>query len=276
MWSCNVGNNNNNVNESKENERRSLKVEVAKVHHHHHDDHHLLDHHHHYHLLDHHHQDHPRSPPRLPPHSQSPPLPPSRSPPPAPSPPSFDEFLFVQTWPPAFCKVRNTRCINPVPNEFKIHGLWPNKKNSNLEDCTVGEDFDSTKIKKLRRQLELAWPSLKNGFPGDVIGENNKFWSEEWKKHGKCSMIGLTNYFKLALKIYNDINPNLIYILKKAGIKPLLKGVDREIISNAIRAHLNVIPQIRCVLIDNLYYLYEIRVCLTATMKPKFKDCQLE
>ncbi|RHN76556.1 putative ribonuclease T(2) [Medicago truncatula] len=106
--------------------------------------------------------------------------------------------------------------------------------------------------------------------------DNLRFWGEQWVKHGTCSvsMLDQYEYFSLALKLYNGIN--LREMLRKESVIPRGTLVARQAIFDAIRKHMKCKPQIRCQEIQNQYYLYEIRFCLTASKDPKFIDCNTE
>jgi ribonuclease T2 len=128
-------------------------------------------------------------------------------------------------------------------------------------------------------QLNKDWPSLEvrdNLNPPVPRIDNLRFWGEQWVKHGTCSypMLDQYEYFSLALKLYNGIN--LREMLRKESIIPRGTAVPRQAILDAIKKHMNCKPQIRCQEIQNQDYLYEIRLCLTASKDPTFIDCHTD
>ncbi|CAL5212227.1 unnamed protein product [Lathyrus oleraceus] len=210
----------------------------------------------------------PPSPPPPPPPSPSPPPPPP-SPPPPPPPLSFDHFVLSQTWPPTYCKIKNNKCVSPEPLKFVIHGLWPSKKDTLIQDCDE-KIIDVNDLEPLMEELNEDWPAL---FENDNQTEANiQLWVDQWNGHGTCSveLFEFVPYFEETLNVYhrnsikdilieNDINPG--------GTFP------KEIILNAIHTHISFMPQLRCKRINDTDYLFEIRLCLTASVELEYKDC---
>jgi len=96
---------------------------------------------------------------------------------------------------------------------------------------------------------------------------NCKLRLDEWAAHGTCSFkyFNFFQYFDMSIKIYERIKIN--DILQKEGIKPGGKYRKYDIL-NAIARNIQFRPQIRCEEFQNLSYLLEVRICLTAS-----KDC---
>ncbi|XP_058759363.1 ribonuclease 3-like [Vicia villosa] len=197
-----------------------------------------------------------------------------RSPPPPaspPPPPSFDHFKLALTWPQTFCKIEN--CFYPLPQKFVIHGLWPNKVgDTDIRDCQVGKEEKTQKLNTIRKTLEKDWPSLIKDRHGNQNWANDVLWLKQWNSHGTCSiqMFEFLSYFEETLKVYNRYN--IKDILEKSNIKPGEVFKQKEYI-DALKKHINFTPQIRCEEIDHLYYLSEIRFCLTASKNLEYQDC---
>nr|XP_012572983.1 ribonuclease DdI-like [Cicer arietinum] len=189
--------------------------------------------------------------------------PPLRLSPPPPYVPTFDHFVLAETWPATFCKIK--RCVNPMPINFTIHGLWPNNRNSQPRNCQTIQKLDWNIMAGLKNQLNKDWPSLIKG------SHNIVFWNEQWTVHGTCSLLDPYEYFYQTLKIYNK--HNIRHILRKENIMPSRNPTLKHDIINAIVNHIHFTPQIRCVNISNQFYLYEIRLCLTASNNPQYKNC---
>jgi ribonuclease T2 len=49
-------------------------------------------------------------------------------------------------------------------------------------------------------------------------GSNNRFWSQEWRKHGLCSNFDMRTHFSLTLHIYRD--HDVVEALRRDGIIP--------------------------------------------------------
>lgn len=112
-------------------------------------------------------------------------------------------------------------------------------------------------IKGLETDLEKHWP--------DLYGNNSRFWSDEWVKHGTCSlnMFDQCAYFKLALDIKIRKARDLIHVLRDAGIVPKNRGspYNTSSIVTAIKTTLHVDPIIICDR-PRHKYLKEVRMCL--------------
>ena len=132
--------------------------------------------------------------------------------------------------------------------------------------------------KVVENQLNKDWSSL-DVRTKDVVTrriDNLGFWGEQWRMHGTCSvsLLDQFEYFSKALKIYNTINVR--NMLQKENVIPGGTPVDTKAISSAIQNQLKLKPQIRCRLMQNQFYLYEIGLCLTASKDPEFIDCKAE
>ncbi|XP_050894058.1 ribonuclease MC [Lathyrus oleraceus] len=209
------------------------------------------------------------SPPPPPPRIRSPP--PPRPPPPPPPPLLFDHFKLSQTWPPTYCKLKNNDCVSPLPQKFTIHGLWPSKEGVEIRDCNK-DGINVNDFVPIKTRLNENWPAL---FKKDHQEDANiQLWVNQWYAHGTCSdqLFKFISYFEETLNVYD--RHIILDILEKNGTKP--GGTyPKQNILNAIQTHTLFRPQIRCERIDNLDYLYEIRLCLTPTLKLEYKDCEI-
>ncbi|XP_058759357.1 ribonuclease MC-like [Vicia villosa] len=206
------------------------------------------------------------------PKKKSPPPPSSPlSPPPSPPPLLFDHFKLAETWPPTYCKIYNNSCVSPDPLKFVIHGLWPNKIDDEVKNCDK-QVINLTKFDPLMEKLSKDWPALKLDKYNNQKIVNLQLWSYQWNTHGTCSiqLFNFTSYFEETLKVYNRYN--IRDILEKSNITKGGVFKQKEYI-NAIKKHIKFTPQIRCEQIGKLYYLYEIRFCLTASKNLEYQDC---
>ncbi|RYR58073.1 hypothetical protein Ahy_A05g023755 [Arachis hypogaea] len=118
--------------------------------------------------------------------------------------------------------------------------------------------FYNSRITNLRGQLEIDWPNLN----GQSL--NDKFWEDEWNKHGTCSLNKFQQfqYFSLAIDIKNKLD--ILRLLENAGIRPNATVTYNYIdIVDAIKAKIGPFePQLHCVMPHNNVLLLEVRVCL--------------
>jgi|TARA_B100001971_G_scaffold209180_1_gene232309 ribonuclease I len=92
-----------------------------------------------------------------------------------------------------------------------IHGLWPNYANGSYPSFCKNVEFDFDKLSPIIKELRDYWD-----LPGDIGKDEISFWQHEYKKHGSCMFIELTEleYFKKALELYFYIMENGIDIEK--------------------------------------------------------------
>lgn len=57
----------------------------------------------------------------------------------------FDDFYFVQQWPPAVCAGRSGQCVGQGFRYFTIHGVWPQKGGQSIVNCP-GTKFDVNQV----------------------------------------------------------------------------------------------------------------------------------
>jgi|SRR3989344_2150068 len=98
----------------------------------------------------------------------------------------------------------------PVPNEFSIHGLWPEFFNDSYPAyCNRSAIFNLSEISDLLPYMNKVWSSQN---PMD----NEAFWEHEYLKHGTCvitqnSSVPEHFYFQQALSWYNDSASNTVW-----------------------------------------------------------------
>nr|BAC00933.1 S25-RNase [Solanum peruvianum] len=174
----------------------------------------------------------------------------------------FEYLQLVLQWPTTFCHTKPCPTW-PPPNNFTIHGLWPDSKGKMLNDCGSGDDYDDIPDAHMRKQLESDWPNLTSR--AGEIKKYQEFWGYEFNKHGTCSMdrYNQDQYFELALKLKNQFD--LLNILRNHGIIPgktcTVKDVEDAI--KAVTAH---VPNLNCIVrssqrSSHIMELLEIGIC---------------
>lgn len=67
----------------------------------------------------------------------------------------FDYTLLTIRWPPGICE--STDCIDNYPQQWLIHGLWPNYSNGSWPQfCCPSTPFDVEEVEPIRPQLEVG------------------------------------------------------------------------------------------------------------------------
>ncbi|KAL6515603.1 hypothetical protein OROHE_018637 [Orobanche hederae] len=82
---------------------------------------------------------------------------------------------------------------------FYIHGGWQPPNAMPAHPC-VGEvrNFGS----RLRKMLSRCWPNLKPPF---TLKNELKFWTHEWRKHGRFTGMSLRTYFRTIVGLYRRV-----------------------------------------------------------------------
>ncbi|KAG8382622.1 hypothetical protein BUALT_Bualt05G0096600 [Buddleja alternifolia] len=166
----------------------------------------------------------------------------------------YDHFKLVQQWPPAFCKINKCTTIVHRPNNFTIHGLWPdNKSGPPLNNCdwNIASEYKLIEDKQLVRRLNMTWPDLKRR--STRHRRRQIFWREQWNKHGRCAWKFFQklfphdeqkHYFKTALDLKDKFD--LLKILQDKQIKPGNEVDVRHVCRNISQATGGQDPIVKC------------------------------
>jgi len=157
---------------------------------------------------------------------------------------------------------------------FTLHGLWPNTCSNGRapgNGCDDSRRYENiaalvSKAGSLKSEMDTYWPSY--------TGDNNKFWTHEWGKHGTCVTTlapkcltatpyvrgsEIVPYFRKALELRSTYD--LYAALARAGIEPTLNRSQGYTVANveaAVRRAYGKTPELRCkgnVISDiNLYF----------------------
>ena len=119
---------------------------------------------------------------------------------------SYTFFELVRQWSPNMCYQASHACkhLPPTIDTWTIHGLWPTLNSTSYPSNCAGDQchFDSNNIADLADELHVKWPS-------DYKGQDTKFWTHEFCKHGTCATDVLCTqhaYFAKALTLHNELD----------------------------------------------------------------------
>ena len=107
----------------------------------------------------------------------------------------FDFYVLALSWSPTFCDSeaagRNReQCGEGKDFAWVVHGLWPQNEKGWPENCPTPEGS---------RVPERIGQTVMDIMPGmGLIGH-------QWRKHGSCSGLGISDYFKLVRQAHNKI-----------------------------------------------------------------------
>jgi ribonuclease T2 len=108
----------------------------------------------------------------------------------------FDFYVLSLSWSPTFCDSeaagRNReQCGSGKSFGWVVHGLWPQNERGWPENCPTAEGS---------RVPERIGQTVMDIMPGmGLIGH-------QWRKHGSCSGLGMSDYFKLVRQAHDTIH----------------------------------------------------------------------
>ncbi len=163
----------------------------------------------------------------------------------------FDYYLLSLSWSPAFCLLNSDR----APEEqcgtkrfgFIVHGLWPQYQQGYPSDC------------------DLNPPSIPETVTQEVlpIMPSRDLIRHEWQKHGTCSGLSVTDYFRNIEKAYASVNipPELKLLQTPLRIAP------SEIADRFMQSNQNLPVNSTIVNCKN-GKLTQIEICMDKALKP--------
>ncbi|QEE47314.1 ribonuclease T(2) [Rhizobium sp. WL3] len=107
----------------------------------------------------------------------------------------FDFYVLALSWSPTFCDSeaagRNReQCGAEKDFSWVVHGLWPQNEKGWPENCPTPEG--SRVPERIGRTVMDIMPSM------GLIGH-------QWRKHGSCSGLGMSDYFRLVRQAHDRI-----------------------------------------------------------------------
>ena len=162
---------------------------------------------------------------------------------------NFDFYLLSLSWSPDFCAGHATapECSGVKKYGFVIHGLWPQDERGYPQDCG-GPPFAPGQVPA---SLSAVMPS-------------QSLQRHEWTKHGTCSGLTQSEYFRTIERAYHGVNIPAPYQqpLQNIEVPP------QQIKENFRRANPSISEKgisVQC----TGRYLSEVRVCLSKDLQPR-------
>ncbi|XAR53550.1 Ribonuclease T(2) [Bertholletia excelsa] len=169
----------------------------------------------------------------------------------------YEEFGYMKLalqWPASHCQIRS--CEVAIPPDFTIHGLWPDNYSGWFPLYCYKQPYVPITNNVLLQRLRESWPDLERK-------NNPKFWSDEWKKHGTCSLrlYNQMQYFEKALDLKGRYG--LIQYMKTKGVSPGPKTYSAKTIIGVVQGLIGVVPEVHCEKqkTSGKQFLAEIRIC---------------
>ena len=177
----------------------------------------------------------------------------------------FDYFILALSWSPTWCALegdqRNAGQCDPDRDfGWVLHGLWPQNETGYPQDCTT-----TARDPAKRDSQQMA----------DVMGSAGLAWYE-WKKHGRCTGLSGTDYYRLSRQAFDSIaRPAAIDRLSEPVTLPPAVVEDAFLDANPQLTRQAVTVTCEEGRID------EVRICLTRDLDPRAcgadvaRDCAL-
>jgi ribonuclease T2 len=178
----------------------------------------------------------------------------------------FDYYVMSLSWSSNWCALtgdarRDPQCDDGRGLTWVLHGLWPQYEDGYPSNCrTVASDPPRSQTAQM----------------ADIMGGSGLAFYQ-WKKHGRCSGLSATEYFKTVRSAYNSIT-----------LPPVFEDITRDltlpasVIEDAfIEANPNLQrEQITITCTDGM--IQEARICLTKDLQPRrcgtdvIRDCRMQ
>ncbi|MEM7267713.1 MAG: ribonuclease T2 [Pseudomonadota bacterium] len=167
----------------------------------------------------------------------------------------FDYYVLALSWSASWCERegdgRNAdQCEARHDHGWTLHGLWPQFEAGWPSYCRTSERDPS------RRQT---------GEMADIMGSGGLAW-HQWKKHGRCTGLSSTDYFRLSRVAYEKVaRPDLL--------RRLPRGMDLppKVIEDAFLEVNDDISADGLTITCRSGFIAEARVCLSRDLTPR--DC---
>ncbi|KIO26105.1 hypothetical protein M407DRAFT_74910 [Tulasnella calospora MUT 4182] len=169
-------------------------------------------------------------------------------------------------------------------DSWTVHGLWPDKCDGSFDvSCDPSREYPNIRDvltgngkEDLLRWMEEFWV--------DTRGDNERFWSSEWNRHGTCmstiapncmpegSATGLDAafYFQFIAEAFKSL-PTYEF-LSSAGIKPdRTKTYSLDELTSAIKAAHGFLPALDCKngALNSIFYYFNLRgTVMNGTLVP--------
>jgi ribonuclease T2 len=162
----------------------------------------------------------------------------------------FDYYLLSLSWAPSYCLVHpgdRYECQGRGFG-FVLHGLWPQFNGGGYpQTCATNVDLD--------REAEAI---------GRTLYPSPKLMEHEWQRHGTCSGLAPTDYFRTADRALAVVHVPAIFEAPKAD-----QHLSPDQILAAFQAANPTLPPHAMTVGCSRDQLSEVRVCLTQTLQPR-------
>jgi ribonuclease T2 len=164
----------------------------------------------------------------------------------------FDYYVLSLSWSPEYCagapgSGNPTQCNGERQFGFVVHGLWPQHERGYPQSCRSNSRVNNAVIQRLLPIMPSA-----------------QLIRHEWKKHGTCSGLNVSQYFEKVEDAYALVTIPSPYRKPQAAVSV----APRQLKSEFVTANRNFSDK-HFALICKGRFLSEVRVCLDKDLNPR-------
>lgn len=156
----------------------------------------------------------------------------------------FDYWLLALSWSPQYCaettRSNEAQCDTRRPYGFIVHGLWPQKESSRVENCPRAARLPERLVQRLLPLMPSA----------GLI-------QYQWNKHGSCTGWPAEDYVRAIEQAWAAVRIPAAYVAPQDYLSTDLRGIERAF--QAVNPAFNgAAVAVQC----SGNYLKEVRLCL--------------
>jgi ribonuclease T2 len=163
---------------------------------------------------------------------------------------AFDYFVLALSWSPTYCGTNagqndNSQCAPGRRFAFVVHGLWPQYQQGWPQNCATDETWVS------QYEIDAMMP----------IMPSKKLIIHEWKKHGSCSGVSQSDYFRATRALFEKIKIPARYLSPTADVIT----TPEQLVTDFMKTNKGLLAEMLSVQCGNSRErarLSELRVCL--------------
>jgi ribonuclease T2 len=162
----------------------------------------------------------------------------------------FDYFVLALSWSPSYCasdagQRDDSQCAPGRRFAFVVHGLWPQYNQGWPQSCKTDENWVT------KENIDAMMP----------IMPSKKLIIHEWKKHGTCSGVSQSEYFRATRLLFEKIKVPARYLSPNADVLT----TPEQLVTDFVKTNKNLnadMLSVQCGNAQDRARLSELRVCL--------------
>ncbi|WP_441969694.1 ribonuclease T2 family protein [Microvirga sp. 2MCAF38] len=168
----------------------------------------------------------------------------------------FDFYVLALSWSPGFCELsgdakRRDQCASGSGLSFVVHGLWPQNEQDYPVFCEPSGRFVP----------RMALDEAQGVYPDEGLARY------EWRKHGTCSGLSPSAYFRLVREARDKIRIPESFLKLSTETKTMPIEIERAFVEANPGLRTDMIA-VSC----KRRMLEEVRICLDRDLR-QFRQC---